>query len=209
MKSRLAITFLLLLAAGCILETNEPLTDPLNAKADPNMYGHWVASPETNDEAGEELHLFIGKHHEKGNPNSIMDCVMVNWKTKTREVGDGSRKMYFTASKIGQESYLNLLIAKGEEDSPDLSQENSYAQWVANKNHRCNILRYSCDGEILRLWNYNNDVLKQLCKQKQLTPIETDGKDEHVTTESLLKYLEKNGGEKLFSEAMFEAKKAP
>jgi hypothetical protein len=206
MKPLIAVMFSLVFAGGCLLGTDEPLSDPATAEADPSMYGHWVVPPRADDETGEEIHLFIGQQDVKGNPKSIMNCAFVNWKTKQQQVG--STKFSFTMSRVGNESYVNLFFVAGDQEPSDLSEEGSYAKWTDNKQHCCAVLRYSCDGKVLRFWNYEKDVYTQLLKDKQLESTKR-GTEECAKASSVVAYLEKNGSEKLFKNFMFEAHKVP
>jgi hypothetical protein len=206
MKPLLAVMLSFVFAGGCLLGTDEPLSDPATAEPDPSVYGHWVVPVRADDEAGEEVHLFIGKQEVDGNPKSIMDCVFVNWKTKKQQVG--SIKFSFTASRVGNESYLNLFCDDGQKELADLAEKGSYAKWAGDQQHGCAILRYSCDGKALRCWNYDKDVYAQLLKDKQFERSDR-GAGECVKANSLVAYLEKNGSEKLFKNFMFEAHKAP
>jgi hypothetical protein len=205
MKSRIVVLMAALLCAGCVLETDQPLSDPVTSEADPSMYGHWVVPARPDEETGHELHLFIGKHKTEQNPSSIMECVMVAWETKSLAIDGKPSKLCFTISEIGKDRYLNLLGTEDEKEPTDFSQEGSYAKWASDKNRRSAIVRYSCDGTTLKLWNFDNTTLKRLSKEKVLER-EGDG-DGLVISKSLLTYLQKEGGEKLFGNSMFEAKK--
>lgn len=208
MQSRILVLFAALIGAGCVLETDEPLSDPASAEADPSMYGHWVVPPQPGEQNGNEIHMFIGKHEQEQNPEGIMECASIPWNPKNLTIGGKPSKFYFTVTKIGKERYMNVLRDKDEKELIDLSEKGSYARWAANKDHRCAIFRYMCDGKTLQICNHEFNVLKRLTKDKVLARNEVEG-DEYCTTESLLKYLNKEGGETLFPQVQIEAKKTP
>jgi hypothetical protein len=208
MKTRAILLTAALLGAGCVLQSDEPLSDPATAEADPSMYGHWVVPPQPDDKTGHEIHLFIGKHKPEQNPQGIMECAMIAWDTKTLMIDGKPSKFCFTITEVGKDRYLNMLGHKDEKEPTDFSEEGSYAKWAGDKNHRSAIFRYACDGTTLQIWNYDSSMLKRLVKEKAIDRSSVDG-DDYYIAKSLLKCLEKEDGEKLFSNVVFEAKKAP
>jgi hypothetical protein len=180
-----------LLGANCELVTKAPLSDPLKAEPDASLLGHWVQSKLENGKA-RELHLFVGRHSVKGNPNSIMEAVMIEWhKDEQKIVPD--RSYYFTTARIGESSYLSML--KVEDIPVQLKTPGSYETWTKSEKRRCTILRYECSAGKLSLWNVNEKALDKLQKDGHLK--ETDGA---IAVDELGQYLRKNGGEELFGD---------
>lgn len=203
---RSLVVLSVLLVSGCAVHTNDPLSDPLTADADESLYGHWL---ETKKEDGKtrELHAFIGKHTTKGNPKSIMEIALVYWQIDEKTV-QSDRLLYFTTSAIAKTSYINLMV----DSAPDfsLSGVGSYAKWTKNEKRACVIFRYSCDGKKLELWSAKESkaALKKLSEAGEVKLIHRD-KEEFVTSDSLVKYLAKNGGESLFNDPAWTFSKVP
>src|SRR4051794_18523381 len=69
MRNGLFLVLLPLLATGCAIRTNQPLSDPATARPEASLYGHWVATTKKEGKTS-EIHFFIGAHDVKGNPTS-------------------------------------------------------------------------------------------------------------------------------------------
>jgi hypothetical protein len=196
---RWLLAFAAFLLTGCTIRTTDPLSDPITAKPDESLYGHWLATEKDSDGKTSEVHVFIGKHTTKGNPASLMEYQGIRWNVDEKTVTGGDSTFYFTVTRIGKTSYLNVLEEKGSA-SIRLSEAGSYTNWAKNDKRRCTILRYSCDGKELRVWNAKDaeSKVKNLSEAGQVTATE-----KVVTADSLSQYLKKNGGERLFDELVF------
>lgn len=196
MRHTLLVLLIGLSLLGCDLETSQPLSDPLTAEADEAMYGHWIATQKEQDGTISELHVFIGKHTVKGNPESIMEFVGVGWSPNKFEISGSDDKAYFTVTRIGKTSYLNLFAVSGEMTPPRRIKMGDYKKWASDEKRKCTIVRYQCDGKTLRVWNVNSKIEKRLKEEKQLELDERGG--DIVSIESLIRYLRKYGGDELF-----------
>lgn len=194
------ICLLLGVATGCGVETNQPLADPATAEADASLYGHWIAIDPTNK--NHEEHLFIGTHKVKSHPESIMEAAWVIWSsdTKTMNLPIAKGPLYFTSTRIGRWSYLNLFsIRKGkvgeDNEAADLHSPADYQKWTRDRKHTCIITRYQCNEKTLEFWDMTEPIAKldRLKKAGDLTVIR-----ELITAESLVRYLRKHGGDALF-----------
>ena len=196
---RWAVVLVLLALAGCTVDTTEPLSDPVTTAPDVSLYGHWVQKDATS-----EIHAFIGKHTTKDNPNSIMEIVKITRNTDDKQIEAGPTG-YFTVSRVGNTSYMNLLAEKGD-SKLSLSQAGSYAKWAKNDKKRCAVRRYKCDGMKLQVWTAKTprEALKKLSEAGEVKMI-----DEVVTADSLVRYLQKAGGEVLFNELLETWSKVP
>jgi hypothetical protein len=130
----------------------------------------------------------------KDNPESIMEAVRVSWEKGAMNVEPEGTKYYFTVTRIGDFSYVNLFYDEGIREF-QLKKAASFATWAKSEKRRCTILRYECSAKKLLIWNVNEKVLDKLQKEGQLK--ETDGL---ITVNDLQQYLGKNGGQELFSD---------
>lgn len=206
--SRSTILFATLLVAGCTVKTNQPLSDPWTTEPDESLYGHWLSTKKENGKVC-ELHAFVGKHQTKENPRSIMEFVMIGWEVDDKRVSNENSVGYFTVTRIGKTSYMNL-IEPGGTTKFSLSQAGSYAMWAKDRERTCTVVRYSCDGKKLQVWNAKerDAVVKKLSIARELK----DGFGRVsviVTAESLARYLQENGGEGLFDDLVVTFSKVP
>jgi hypothetical protein len=75
---------------------------------------------------------------------------------------------------------------------------------------RCLILRFELEGKHLRIWGLGDDsdrIVKKLSDAGELKLVGQVG--QVVTADSLVRYLRKNGGEKLFKDGGFIFNKEP
>jgi hypothetical protein len=201
------VLFLLcvLLTPGCTVDTTEPLSDPATAKPDESLYGHWISRSEGPAKTSES-HAFIGKHTTKGNPGGIIEVARVDWDPDAKTVRQPPR-IYLTVSRIGETSYMNLFWSKVGGDL-SLDSEGSYGQWKKDEMKRCTILRYQCDSKTLQVWSARKaeDQLRDLSNAGDLKLVHDKTT---VTPDSLVRYLQKNGGEQLFNDPMPVYRKVP
>lgn len=198
-----ALLVLVPFLTGCTTATG-PLTDPKIGKIDESLIGHWAGlKKEEGNQA--EIHLFIGKPEvknwsrpykkEEGNragihlsinfevekkPKGIMECASIEWDRANQKINDA--KWFFSVSKIGKTSYINLFLTGSYE----------------NQKNDCLIFRYRCDGQTLQLWSIDEEKVGQLGNEGHLT-LNMEKIFQRVSVESLAAYLTKNGGEDLFS----------
>jgi hypothetical protein len=196
---RILFIFSTIFVSGCAVLTTQPLSDPLTAETDPNLLGHWVETF-TVDGVAKEIHYFIGKHTTVNNPESIMECVSIEWQPKENQFTFHKETWYFSVANINNQKYASIFANKDENDYPPpaLNYEGSYEDWATSKNKRCWILRYQCDGKTLQVWGEKDlkDRLEAMIKNGQLK-----GHDGTITVDSLVKYLRKYGGNDLFNES--------
>jgi hypothetical protein len=195
MRFRILVVALLpvLLGADCVLVTKAPLADPPTAEQDASLLGHWVQTKQEKGKA-HETHLFIGRHTVNGNPGAIMEAVMIEWAKGEQKIESDGSKLYFTATRIGESSYVGVFDVMGDREVR-LKTPGSYEAWTKNEKRRCTIFRYACSDEKLKLWNVNEKVMNKLQKDGRLK--ETDGA---IAVDELVQYLRKTGGEELFSD---------
>ena len=207
MKIRLLWFVPLLFSSGCVLETAQPLSDPMTAKPDDLMLGRWLVKADGKDRI-DDIYIFIGKHSTRGNPESIMEYGDVVWNPREFKMALG-KPMFFTVTRIGQTSYLNLFFLEKKgmgEQIPDLLLPGSYQQYAGDPKRYTAIFRYFCDGKKLQLWNIDK---KQNLQDKFVKNKLLDVVGNRVTLDSLEKYLRKHGGDVLFDSLVFEAQKLP
>lgn len=197
-KSRWFVVFAFLFITGCgTLKTTQPVSDPLTAERDQSLYGHWLVK-----EKRREVHLFIGKPKTSSEdlPESIMEFVMTEWRSDDNTVGD-TMSAYFTVSRIGKTSYINLFQFSADIDvQPSI---NGYKDWIKDPKKRVVILRYSVEGNNFLLLNAPS--LDKIRKVKELKFIDNDT----VTVDSLVRYLRKNGEDFPIDQPDFRFKKVP
>jgi hypothetical protein len=193
------LAFVAFLFTGCTVTTTGPLSDPGKAEPDESLYGHWVATEKDSDGKTSEIHFFIGKHTTKGNPASILECKGIRWNVDDKTVSGSDSTGYLTVTRIGKTSYLNLFEVK-DAASVSLVEPGSYTNWAKNDKRRCTVLRYSCDGKELRVWNAK-DAESKVKKLNEAGDLKVT--DKLVRADSLVQYLKKNGGDGLFDELVF------
>lgn len=183
-------------ATGC--DVDKPLSDPATAEIDEQLLGHWAGVLESDDGSQSKIHLFIGKHSTKGNPESIMEALGVEYNIKEMRVESGTnkvQKMYFSVTTIGKLKLLNVYHnALSEKGGLDLSEKGSFDKWAENMGRSCSILKYETDGKQLRLIPLDNKKLEQLTKDGIL-----EKKNDRIRASSLIAYLRKSDGKGMFS----------
>ena len=199
----ISVAGLVLFVAGCGVRVTQPLSDPSTSEADESLYGHWLETVKQDGKVG-EFHVFIGKHWTQGNPKAIMELGSIGWCPDDKQV-KSYPTAYFTVTRIGRDTYMNLI---GGPSSPDfsLSDEGSYAKWIANEKKTCEVFRYVCDGKTFQAWTVA-DVDAKLKSLREAGDLKMVGGV--VTSDSLVGYLGKNGGEKLFDKKGFDFRKIP
>jgi hypothetical protein len=181
------VLFGVLLAAGCgdavQLPVSEPLSDPVKAIRDDSLLGHWLLEKGPDDNA--QVHVFVGKKTVSETPDSIMEAGIVSWSALENTVR--ITPFSFTVTRIGKESYVNLFYHSDKLNF-------SYPDWVKSEVKICSVLRYSCEGNTLRIWAQRRSEAKKIEDAGELNIVQGV-----ITADSLIAYIERNGGDKLFS----------
>lgn len=199
MCSRLTLVPLaaaLLLFAGCIPESKEPLGSLASAQQDTRLNGTW-----TNTQPDGEVHyLHIGKEPEVP-ANSLQDFpedgLMRFWLISLDpESGEVSKPfgLRFFRTHIGDADYANCILAP----DPELDTGESSRYWF---------YKYRVRGTELEVWSMNFEATGQAIDSGKLAGTTEHNSDGQLTkanltasTEELVAYLEAGGDKVLFPE---------
>ncbi len=195
--------------------TDRPLSDPLTAEADESLYGHWGGVWTIENDAM-EVHAFIGPHVVKDNPEGLMEAAMTIIDPLKHGI-ESSHKAYFTVSKIGKSSYVSFFddpVGSGPGNHLNLSQPGSYAK-QKDLLTRFFVTKYHVDNDTLDIWLVKNQeevsqIEKALEELKESSQLKANEEAKSlITYDSLVVYLRKNGGDKLFTAKPMTLKRIP
>lgn len=143
---------------GCAIITSEPLSDPLTAQPNPSLYGHWVGTLQNR----EEIHLFVSprkskestssENHKARDPDSIMEWAMIRW-SPAKNTLDSTASGYFTVTRIGPSTYLNILTCNDLLAAPQNQRNDEwyYERWVQTPTRCVSVLAYTVGESRLTL----------------------------------------------------------
>lgn len=214
MASKVIYLILFVLLGGCGVYSTQPLTDPKTEEPDEALYGHWVGRLKT-DPSHSEFHLFIGKSKGTAGPvaKPFMEGALVQWLGNDATLAV-SVQGYFTVSRIGKSSYMNVFHEETHEGKNALAQRDKiqYEHWEKQSRKSVFISRYVVQENRLTVWvpSDKNEKYEGLIKAGELQKVEEFDYNKVVSFDSLFRYLRKNdGGPALFDEAITFTKVPP
>ncbi len=180
------------LFAGCIPESEQPLSDISEAQQDAALHGVWTLT----DERGNVQYLHIGAEAEMplGSTAAEPEAGLMRFWLVTLEANTGRVAkpfgMRFFATQIGDDSYANAVMPF--ENQPQTA-DTTY--WF---------IKYEVDGDDLKLWGINQDAVAGAIDVGQLqgTVEREDGRVQKVlltdSSERIAAYLRDGGDAALF-----------
>ncbi len=202
LRTRLAWAACLLIACGCIPESQQPLSDPATAQRDDRLIGLW----EQTLPNGDRQYYHVGAEPEKPlDPTAgqvepgLMRFWLIGHNFSTKQVTKPFGMRFFV-SHIGSDDYLNLVLPL---DDP----AESPSQPARAQTHTYWLLRYRVSGDQLELWGIPLDVAAAEVDSGRLAGevVREDGKVQSVTfrepTEKLVAYLQGGGNRTLFPDS--------
>ena len=194
----------LLFGSCTLIQTTQPLSDPLISPADERLYGHWKALIPKDYTSRVEADVYIGRTGEEKISDAITEANLVFWDPVDKTTG--AETGFFSTTRIGGETYLNVIdIVDG--DPGEVLSQGGYAAWADEPGKYSILLRYEIEGSTLRLWIVarSGTTLRDLAAAGKIKI----GKADLVTAESLAGYLGKNGGVALFGEPTLTLMRVP
>jgi len=183
-RTRLAVSLLVLVfAPGCV-PTPEPVGDIDTAKPDERLIGTWTLSSDT---------LVFDRSPVKGHPKGVLR--MRQWDSGKGAAKDTPDWWVFTA-EVDEHAYSNWLVEADKKGvTPELGTEGAYEKWTKKptKGYIVSLLTFGRDTFALE----GGDLMPfeaLMTKEK----FEKRGDFHALPAGWLTKYLEKNGPDALF-----------
>ena len=125
----------LVLLPGCVL-SEHPLSDMTKAEPDDRLLGTWES---TEKPAAEPLVIDVPA--VKGNPKGLMRA--------THPGRPDKNGVWFFVTKVGKQSYANVMFDKTEKGGADLHREGDFEKWKVARATRFLVMWYAVDGDVL------------------------------------------------------------
>jgi hypothetical protein len=157
----------------------DPLSDVTKAEPDLKLVGTWE-----NKKKDGLRPLTIDVPTVKGNPKGLM-----------RAYNPGGGEVWFFVTRIGTETYANVMFDKTEKGAANLNREGDFAKWNVAQAKRFVVVHYSLAGDEVTV-NMGDDKAYDAVIRKE--GFEVSDAFPKAPPEWLAKYLEKNGPGTLF-----------
>ena len=199
----LALALVLCGLCGCDGEVDQPLSDPMTAEADEDLLGHWRGNFDAEDKKAKVfMNLFIGKHKEKGNPDSIMELLCVTEDLSNKTIGGfnqenffgqtrNAKVVFFSISVIGKLKFINLFWDTDKSLLVFHNNLGSYKKWAKSETRSCSVFEYKTDGDKLTITPVQTTAKFTMSELVKAGELEEENKK--ITASSLIKYIKSNG----------------